>query len=386
MMKVSTRIIAGYGVLILLTVAVLTYQVLMIQQLHAINSKLSEVNVGNALTSLYLQFDEGLVEEYALKYYGTGDSQYKEQFRGAGIDLEEDLKKLQLTATSPPEVKALEGVTMAWRAVQKTIESEEKLSQSPELSTRLNDQLASLREASVPVKDAAQNAITEVAKLSSETATHAVQVSKIAAGAALLLSILVSAPIVWSILTRLRELGRATRVVAAGKFDHRLPASGTDEFADLARDFNTMARKLGEIDQMKKDFVSHVSHDLKGPLASTRETVHLLLEGIPGPLNDKQRRLLDLCLKSSERLSAMIGNLLDVSRMEAGMMDYKMEACDLIPLARSAASELEGLAHEKKMDLVVESAVSICWVECDHGRITQVISNLIENAIKFSPE
>ncbi len=58
-------------------------------------------------------------------------------------------------------------------------------------------------------------------------------------------------------------------------------------------DFNTMAQRLGELDQMKKDFVSHVSHDLKGPLASTRETVHILLEEIPGPLNEKQRRLLE---------------------------------------------------------------------------------------------
>jgi two-component system sensor histidine kinase GlrK len=175
-------------------------------------------------------------------------------------------------------------------------------------------------------------------------------------------------------------------VVAAGKFDHRLPSTGSDEFADLARDFNAMARQLGELDQMKKDFVSHVSHDLKGPLASTRETVHLLMEEIPGPLNDKQRRLLGLCLKSSERLSAMIGNLLDVSRMEAGMMDYTIEACDLVQLVLSSAAEFEGLAHEKKVDLAVEAAVSAIWAECDNGRITQVIANLLENAIKFSPQ
>src|SRR4029077_14233157 len=175
------------------------------------------------------------------------------------------------------------------------------------------------------------------------------------------------------------------RVVAEGQFSHRLPSSGSDEFAQLARDFNTMAHKLGELDQMKKDFVSHVSHDLKGPLASTRETVHILLEEIPGPLNEKQRRLLGLCLKSSERLSGMIGNLLDVSRMEAGMMDYKIESCDLIPLARKAASELEGLAREKKLEVIVDSTVPEMLVDCDQGRITQVISNLIENAIKFSP-
>ncbi len=71
--------------------------------------------------------------------------------------------------------------------------------------------------------------------------------------------------------------------------------------------------------------------------------------------------------------------------MEAGMMDYKIESCDLVPLARNAASELEGLAREKKLELIVEPTVPEIHVDCDQGRITQVISNLIENAIKFSP-
>jgi two-component system sensor histidine kinase GlrK len=270
--------------------------------------------------------------------------------------------------------------------VQKIIDSGQQPSQGDEVALHLKTQLDTMQADTKAVVDATQATIQNAANRSAETAAHAVRVSSTAAAAALVLSILVSAPIIWSIASRLRELGRATRVVAAGQFDHRLPASGVDEFSELARDFNTMAHKLGELDQMKKDFVSHVSHDLKGPLASTRETVHLLLEEIPGPLNDKQRRLLNLCLKSSERLSAMIGKLLDVSRMEAGMMDYKFEPCNLVLLAYSAASEFEGLAREKKMDLVVVSAVSEIWVECDHSRIAQVIANLIENAIKFSPE
>ena len=200
-----------------------------------------------------------------------------------------------------------------------------------------------------------------------------------------MLSILVAFPIVWSIVTRLREVARATHVVAGGKFEHRIPVKGADEFAELARDFNTMSQRLGELDQLKKDFVSHVSHDLKGPLASTRETVNLLMAEIPGPLNEKQRRLLDLCLKSSQRLSAMIGNLLDVSRMEAGMLEYKFEFADLIPLGRNIAAEFEGLARERKIEIAVEAAVTEIWVQCDPVRMAQVIGNLIENAIKFSP-
>jgi signal transduction histidine kinase len=379
-------IIAGYVVLILLTVAILSYQVYMIQQLNDINGQLANANVSNVLTSQLLKFHELMIEDNAVKYHGTRYADYLVQVKEYGVELEKDLQSLKKNATSESELQAIEQVSRTWSDVQETIAAEENLSKksdNPEAAIRLNDQLRMLSNDSQFVVAEAQTAINNAGDRSSKMAKSASRVSTIAAGAALLLSVLVSVPIIWSITSRLRELGRATRMVAAGQFEHRMPATGKDEFANLAGDFNTMAQRLGELDQMKKDFVSHVSHDLKGPLASTRETVHILLEEIPGPLNEKQRRLLSLCLKSSERLSGMIGNLLDVSRMEAGMMDYKIESCDLIPLARNAASELEGLAREKNLELVVDSTVSEMRIDCDQGRITQVISNLIENAIKF---
>src|SRR4051812_45729885 len=358
-MKVSTMIIAGYVVLILLTVAVLSYQVYMIQQLNDINTQLANANVSNVLTSKLLNYHELMIEDNAVKYHGTRYTDYLAHLKDYGGELEKDLQSLKQNATSESELQAIEQVSRTWNAVQETIAADEKLgrkSDDPETTMRLNDQLMMLYNDSQFVVAEAQTAINNTATRSSKVAASASRLSIIAAGVAVLLSILVSVPIIWSITSRLRELGKATRMVAAGQFEHRMPATGTDEFANLAGDFNTMAQRLGELDQMKKDFVSHVSHDLKGPLASTRETVHILLEEIPGPLTDKQRRLLTLCLKSSERLSGMIGNLLDVSRMEAGMMDYKIESCDLVPLARNAASELEGLAREKKLELIVDSA------------------------------
>src|SRR5207247_5638982 len=90
-----------------------------------------------------------------------------------------------------------------------------------------------------------------------------------------------------------------------------------------------MSARLVEIDQMKKNFISHVSHELKAPLASMQETTHLMLERIPGPLTDKQKRLLDLNMQSGKRLAQMIGNILDLSRLEDGIVEYEMQRCDL---------------------------------------------------------
>src|SRR5690606_11956776 len=98
---------------------------------------------------------------------------------------------------------------------------------------------------------------------SAQIARRAEWLSWGAAGLGLILSIGLSALIVRSISHSLRHLGQGTRQIAAGNFAFRLPVDRNDEFADLARDFNLMNRRLGELDGMKRDFVSNVSHDLK---------------------------------------------------------------------------------------------------------------------------
>jgi two-component system sensor histidine kinase GlrK len=146
-----------------------------------------------------------------------------------------------------------------------------------------------------------------------------------------------------------------------------------------------MNQRLGELDQMKKDFVSHVSHELKAPLASIRQTFLLLLQQIPGPLTEQQRRLIRLSSNSAERLAAMVGNLLDVSRMEAGTMEYAIAQTDLLPLARSIADEFEIQSNDKGVRIRVEANIGDTFVvACDRDRMSQVIGNLFDNALKFS--
>src|SRR5438034_11348370 len=101
-----------------------------------------------------------------------------------------------------------------------------------------------------------------------------------------------------------------------------------------------MSALFVEIDQMKKNFISHVSHELKAPLASMQETTHLILEGIPGPLTEKQQRLLELNLQSGKRLAQMISNLLDLSRLEAGIVEYEIQIADITDLMHNVVIEI----------------------------------------------
>jgi two-component system sensor histidine kinase GlrK len=145
-----------------------------------------------------------------------------------------------------------------------------------------------------------------------------------------------------------------------------------------------MAARIVEIDQIKKHFISHVSHELKAPLASMQETTHVLLEEIPGPLTEKQKRLLDLNLQSGKQLAQMIGNILDLSRLEAGIVEYDMQASDIAELMHNVVMELSPQARGKSLRILTDIQREPVIVECDPNRMVQLFTNLLENAIRFS--
>ena len=106
---------------------------------------------------------------------------------------------------------------------------------------------------------------------------------------------------------------------------------------------------------------------------------------IPGTLNEQQQSLIQLSNNSAERLASMVRNLLDVSRMEAGAMEYQMGAHDIIPVIRGVIDEFDVQAREKEIRFGLQCDQPSVFVECDRERIVQVIGNLYENALKFSP-
>jgi two-component system sensor histidine kinase GlrK len=152
----------------------------------------------------------------------------------------------------------------------------------------------------------------------------------------------------------------------------------------LKREKQTLTARIVEVDGMKKNFISHVSHELKAPLASMQETTHLLLEQIPGPLTEKQKRLLDLNLQSGKRLAQMIGNILDLSRLEAGIVEYDMQRCDIADLMHNVVLELSPQLREKSLRILTDIQREPLIVECDPNRMVQLFTNLLENAIRFS--
>ena len=190
----------------------------------------------------------------------------------------------------------------------------------------------------------------------------------------------------YSILYPLRQVQQHIRQIGQGTFGQSVNVEAPSDLRELVDTVNWMGKKLQELDDMKAEFLAHVSHELRTPLAAIRMGTHLLLDEIPGPLSEEQIETLRIIKDSSERLISLISTLLDLSKMEAGMMVYQIAPTDLLRLAETSVSKVRLLAEGKHIQILTEAPSERVYVSADGARIEQVLDNLFSNALKFSPD
>ena len=143
--------------------------------------------------------------------------------------------------------------------------------------------------------------------------------------------------------------------------------------------------QLKEMDRLKSSFVSIASHELRTPMTSIKGYVENMLEGLTGALTDKQSHYLSRIKFNVERLTRMISDLLDLSRIEAGRVELKLGPVPITELVTDVAESLQSIAREKSLVVEVLHTSSIPTLQADRDRLTQILTNLIGNAIKFTP-
>jgi len=143
-------------------------------------------------------------------------------------------------------------------------------------------------------------------------------------------------------------------------------------------------RRLKELDKLKSDFVSNVSHELRTPLTAIKGSVDNMLDGLTGDLNEKQNRYLVRVKSNADRLARLINDLLDLSRIEAGIK-LKRTNLSLPTVAREVVESLGSVAAEKLISFEIECPEVNLTAWADPDRIVEVLTNLIGNAIKFTP-
>ncbi|MER1994538.1 MAG: ATP-binding protein [Eubacteriales bacterium] len=186
-------------------------------------------------------------------------------------------------------------------------------------------------------------------------------------------------------LKPLKQLGTAAGRIAEGDFSVQVDEKAGDrEVREVSSAFNTMTRKLEGVEEGRREFVANVSHELRSPITSIRGFAEGMADGvIPA---EEQPRYLRLVADESKRLSGLIDDLLALSRLEREDAKPEMSVFDINEMLRRAVirrmNDLEG----KKIDVSCEFEEDSCPVRADSDRIEQVVINLLDNAIKFTPE
>lgn len=185
-------------------------------------------------------------------------------------------------------------------------------------------------------------------------------------------------------LSPLRDLTRAVSKVEKGGFDARVPMPPIqDELHDLAGQFNTMIERIGALVAGMRGTLDNVAHDLRTPLMRLKLTVESALQKEQDPAVLREA-LLD-CAEEAERIGRMLTTLMDISEAESGAMHLELDDVDLVVLAEEVVELYSMIAEDKQIDICMEADAPLP-VKADTGRMRQVLSNLMDNALKYTPE
>ena len=339
-MKIPTRVALGSGLLVLLLAAVTAYPARSIARLAAMQQELGETTLPSTAMALDLVAARDRLDLHLLKFAATGDPAYAEKIAEATESFDRDLQKLRSVRQSADDDVEVVALHRAWQSfpparatgpdrVQLLVNADRE-----QILRVFGEPLDGVREHLVAIVDAARARADHRVEAASDAAEHA------------------------------RNLAIISR---------------------LAEQVNRMAARLAELDRLKSDFLSNMSHEIKTPLAAMAETSTLLLDGVAGPLTPRQQRLLELQRDNEVRLQTMIGDILDLSRLEAGVLDYHFDAHEIRSILETVRGQVEALARKHEVSLELEIRDPVPAVFCDRDRTLQVFHNLLSNAIRVSP-
>ncbi len=204
------------------------------------------------------------------------------------------------------------------------------------------------------------------------------------------ISILVGFVGIWfiarSVFSPLKTLARALKRISIDKLHQSISLKGGEEFNELAASYNDMSRQLNEEENIRNEFIATLSHEIRTPLSSIGESVNMIVEEVFGPVNDKQRKFLQIASVEIRRINKLLNYLLNVSVLESDERKKKSARLDTIELVMSSTEIFASFAEKKKVTLAINNSGEGPDLYGVREEFQQVFVNIIGNAIKYSPE
>ncbi len=180
---------------------------------------------------------------------------------------------------------------------------------------------------------------------------------------------------------QIRDLNQAAKYLAKGNFDKLIRSDRDDELGELIDSFNYMAEELKALEGMKRSFISNLSHDLRSPLQSITGYTRAILDGTID--QTRQDRYLKIVLDESERLTKLVNDILDLSKMQSGHIPIAKRDFSISDLLVHELDKFENRILDKNLKLILELADRRAMVHADEEAVRRIVYNLIDNAVKF---
>jgi signal transduction histidine kinase len=211
--------------------------------------------------------------------------------------------------------------------------------------------------------------------------------------ASIALALLLGYAISWSLIGPVKAIEGRLEEIAQGDFAKQVKVASRDELGALAANVNRMSEELGRLyrqleaaSRHKSQFLANMSHELRTPLNAVLGYAELILDGVYGEVSAKMRDVLDRIERNGRHLLGLVNDVLDLSKIEAGQLTLAIADYSMEQVVGNVHSAVEGLARDKKIGLKVDVARDLPPAQGDERKLTQVLLNLVGNAIKFTDE
>lgn len=391
-MRLAAKIFLVSALVILVLFGTVVWSLLTVKRLVTVNRDVATLSVPALRLQSALRESIDALVRLETRALVLRDQNYAAAWSDRAVRADRDLKELGGYLESAGERAAHTRAHSALDEYRGRVQEERRLVAAGQAAKALRLAEGPARETAERAEAAltAMTAATEAGLAAAQARAQALEVRTWRAVATALLASLglalaASALLALRMARSLGRLSAASTALATGTWTGPLVVEGRDEISDLGRAFNHMAERLQEVGRLKEEFFSHISHDLRNPLAAIRLAAERLQERARDAGDVKQARFADLIDVSAARMLAMVNQILDFTRLRARALPPERKPIDVTQVVIRAIDEMRPLFEEKQVRVDLTAPDRDCTALGEEGSLVRVVVNLLGNSVHFTP-